>query len=346
MGHRKYPPEAIAACARAQRRHAKRDNHATEARGLQLVSEAVAGHGTLRLSKSAEGARADFTVYAVGAEDRAIGVQLKTTAQAKEIGKGQNDFARFAQTLGYDGLMLLLIAILPDGTRAWLMSGTVPRSENITISLHPTRKFYDWQQHEIVLSEFGDHLSRALHREGLDVKPATAHMMPDCYTRRVEYEAFLRLRDRLPLNFVEPAVEHRPYDYVVDGRKWQLKSASYIASCDYFQCPLTKHMGRVNGKPTKGQYARCDFQWLAALLPEGNEKLRAPFMFLIPMAVLVAKGLAGRGGNVKSSLKLYPHRAITENGADPVHWAQRWLVDLSSHSAAMADYQRVLQASH
>lgn len=82
------------------------------------------------------------------------------------------------------------------------------------------------------------------------------------------------------------------------------------------------------------------------MLPEGNDHLSelAPAMFLIPMAVLVAKGMVGRPDR-KSSLKLYPHRAIKLTGADPVHWTQRWMVDLKTHEKALADYHRLLGTS-
>ena len=76
------------------------DNCAKEARSLEIVSKAIAEHGQLCYEKCAEGARADFCVHQRGDPDRALGVQVKTTAEV-QLSTGPR-LLRWNRTSGYD----------------------------------------------------------------------------------------------------------------------------------------------------------------------------------------------------------------------------------------------------
>ena len=312
---------------------------------MQVVRDALAGT-QLALEKSAEGATADFATYLREAPERAIGVQLKTCHSFKACPRGRRRlYARFQKTRGYEGLMLLLIAFIrPTQLRLWLLPGdAAPSGANTVIPLHPQKYkgARDWTCHELPLSELAAGLYRSLTIPGLRVRHVSEFITPDEGSRRVEYEAFLRLRERLPLIFIEPEREHCAHDYSVEGAKWQLKSTTYRASHDNFTARLEKRSGTRNGRHKSGPYAVADFDWLALLMPEGHPALTelSVHMFLIPMTALVQHGSEG---SPPTSVRLYPHRAVRKAEFAPVHWTQPWQIDLSSHSSALAGYQRVL----
>ena len=55
----------------------------------------------------------------------------------------------------------------------------------------------------------------------------TDHEKPTNRSALAEYYAFKHLQLSLPVLFIDPPAEHMSYDYVVDGKKWQLKLARY-----------------------------------------------------------------------------------------------------------------------
>ena len=319
-------------------------NHALEAQGLALVRESADPHPILRVRKSAEGAKADFAIYANGFAATAIGVQLKTTKRIKRFKHSKAEFVQFANTSGYDGLLLLLIAFVGSHPRAWLLPGAkYSDCANLSISLYPGKQGRDWTHFEVAPDAIAHHLFCALMATGYDVRPADELVLPHSKTQLAEYRAFQRLQRRLPFELEDAPVDHLPYDRIVEGQKWQLKLACYIAGADMFQTILSKQGGHVDGKPTPRQYEAGDFDWLCLQLPEDHEKLRGmECTFLIPMWALMKKGLAGREEVKGSAIRLFPHRGLTGRGfTGQPHWTQRWLVDLSSHASALAGYRRV-----
>ena len=308
-------------------------NHALEAQGLALVRESAEPHPTLRIRKSAEGAKADFVIYADGLASTAVGVQLKTTKRIQRFKHSKAEFVSFQQTSGYDGLLLLLVAFVGSYPRVWLLPGArYSDCSRLSISLSPGGKGRDWAQYEVAPNAIAHHLICALMATGYVVRPAHELVLPQSKSQR-----------RLPFQLEEPPVDHLPYDRVVEGQKWQLKLVCYITSGDKFQTMLSKQGGRVGGTPTPRQYEAGDFDWLCLQLPEDHEKLGGMVCtFLIPMRALIEKGLVGRKEVKGSVIRLFPHRTLTERGSTgQPHWTQRWLVDLSSHASALSGYRRV-----
>ena len=334
------------------------DSNEVEARGLSLVKDLVkASTSGLLLKKTAEGARADFCVLVD--RSKAVGIQLKTTQSVQVVGPGRWEYAQFRKATGYDGLMVLFVAFF-NPVRMWLLPGNLVPGDHPYIPLLksvPSHiKRWNWEQYEVSTETLAQALHSSLVAPRLSVRPVEEIMMPECPTRRAEYQAFLRLCSQLPLDFVEPDIEHRPFDYFVQGSKWQLKSASYIGKVDVFQSALEKHSGRVNGKLTMGQYAADDFDWLAVTVRMDTDcpTAFAPVMYLIPSAVLVARGIMGGAGK-PTTIRFYPHRhphkPRSANGtrapkrvkpSPEPHWTDHYRVDLTNHTTAMADYTRLV----
>ena len=108
------------------------------------------------------------------------------------------------------------------------------------------------------------------------------HEKPTTRTALAEYNAFKRLQRSLPVLFIDPPAEHMSYDYLVDGKRWQLKLARYYAKVDLYQVTCHKNAGRVGGKRTHRQYEVDDFDFLCIQLPENT----VDCCYVIPQGVL------------------------------------------------------------
>ena len=252
-------------------------------------------------------------------------------------------FAGFAQNKGYGGMLLLMLAFIDGEQRAWLLPGSEVTVTKIWIALQPRRKQRDWPACEIDIHRLAGKLLTALVQPGdLTVGHVDDLVRPIAPTRLAEYEAFLRLRAQLPLDYREPPVEGRHYDYTVGGRTWQLKLAYYDCVMDDYRVGLHKKNGIVARKQGHCQYQAGDFDWLAVQLPVDYTP---PTLFLIPMRELIEHGLAGRH-TAAGSMHLYPHRdrhVLGDRRAPPEpHWTQEWRIDLSSHASALTGYTRLI----
>lgn len=321
-------------------------SNAKEAMGLALVREALETDGRLCFHRSAEGARADFVVHLPGEEDRALGVQLKTchTLQHPSAARHGHAWMGFSKTGGYAGLLILLISFTYDPPRAWLVAGQeIGDRGNITIGTHHS---YMWQRREAPLHKLPHRLLNAIQMgplAALELQPVETLIRPSSATRSREFEAFCWLRERFPLLMHQPEVEHQAFDYLVDGAKWQLKLANYVPLKDRFHIGLSKLAGMCEGKSTTRTYDASDFDWLAVHLPSEHEKvvaLQAPRFYLIPMRTLVAHQLVGKAGVTGTALYLYPHRC-THTKRNVNAWVETYMVDLTSHASARADYERI-----
>ena len=295
---------------------------------MDLVREAIGRDPRFSFVKCAEGARADFAVHRRNRPDRAIGVQLKTCHRFQRV--RNTEFAAFSDTDGYDGLLVLLISCVTSPPRAWLLPGAdIGTRSRIFISVAPKQKYYDWSQHELSL----DNLPAKIHTASREMEPRPVDQLcrPSYYKRVVEYDALVELRKRLLLDFVEPDVEHLPYDYIVDGRRWQMKTAT-LCSTDDYHVRLSKYACRKDGKNVRRQYEETDFEWLLVHLPDPTRA------YLIPMRELLAHGAAGRSDVKHGGLHLYPHR-VPRSGPS---WTHSWIIDLTSHTTAMSDYRRLM----
>ena len=322
-------------------------NHAKEAQGLAIARDAFAHDGRLCFKRSAEGARADFVVWLPGREDHALGVQLKTCHTANFQSKRRR--VCFGETQGYDGLLVMLVSFLDHTPRVWLLSGK-DVGEQQSLCFGDTYLSTEggpgvkWQRREVPLPSLPQRFVNALQLGNivdLHLEPAERLVRPPRGTRLTEYEAHEWLRERLPMRLEAPDVEQLPYDYMVEGAKWQLKVACYVSRNDSYSTGLHK-----KASVTIKQYQAGDFDWLAVQLPLVDSRLSGvpARLYLIPFSELAARGLVGR--NVTSAaLYLYPHRLFREHREGTyglgVHWTEAFVVDLSSPLAALTGYLRL-----
>ena len=307
-------------------------NNAKEAAGLALVRSALADVGILHMRRSAEGARADFSVFFPGADCAAIGVQLKTCHSLTH--RHGRCFYQFSKTSGYDGLLLLMMAMVEDTPRMWLRRGcdNPAGQTEVPVFTKQLRK-HDWAGCELQLAGLSAALEQAFGVDGIDIRSVEDFVRPSCATHVVEFEAQLRLEKQLPLLYEAPDVEHQAYDYKVGAARWQMKVASYDQPGDRFSARLC----RMAGEAKTVQYAATDFDWLAVLLPE-HPVLQAPTMYLIPIHALVERGFVGRKASRAGNLRVTPHRG-------GVAWAEAFRIDLSTPQLALQQYERVRYGS-
>ena len=311
------------------------DTHEKEARALRQIKLAVREDGRLCFRKSAEGARLDFGVHLPGDEEHALGVQLKTSS----IKEYAAPYYLFNKTNGYDGAALVCMSVDPSAPRVWVMAGSSVTMRSLSIAVTPVRKNSrrSFTPVEIDLALLPQHLLLVLCGNSPEYKrgPITAIESPTSPSRLKEYLAFKLLQQRLPLLFIEPEVEARHYDYLVDGCKWQLKSALARVEQQCYHVVLGKSGGWRNGQRCKRQYGAQDFDFLCIQLPEN-----IPTAYLIPMTILTTRGLAG-GSKGAANILVYPLRT-PRPGAN---WATEFAVDLRSPVVALSGYERVRRST-
>ena len=135
-------------------------------------------------------------------------------------------------------------------------------------------KTYDWDAHEMTLSELPQALVTSFLLSNVDLQPASVLARPTQRFHLVEHEAQLRLVELLPLPFLPAVVEHSPHDYTLHGVKWQMKVGGYSAYQDRWKVHLGKQGGVVKGRPSQRQYTVDDFRWLAIQLPVNHDRGR------------------------------------------------------------------------
>ena len=314
-------------------------NHEKEALGLALAQEAILRDGRLCFRKCAEGALADFCVYLPNGEDKALGVQLKTS---HSVCQHRNRFV-FHGTSGYDGLLLLMVAFHSDIRRCWTIPGSDVSTTIVGIPLvTPTRKHRNhWQDYERRAEDLpGIMLALLEDPKSVELSSLKRWVVPRSPFSAMEYHALMWLRDRLPYVITEPAVEQQKYDCTVEGRRWQLKKATYHSKGDKFQVNVHHWITGPDGRRERGAYAEDDFDFLVIYMA-ADQCQPPPRVYCIPMQVLVQRGMIGDG---KGGFLLFnPFR--TWNGhsaASAGYWIGHYMIDLSSHATAAASYSRLL----
>lgn len=314
--------------------HVKRfgGSNALESEGLEIVRHALEGDGRLTFEKCFEGARADFCVH-LNDSQRALGVQLKTTQTARQLSKSSYQY-RFSDTDGYGGLALLCIA-LDSRIQFWLIPGNEVTATSVGIPTVPkaSQRYSQYQTYELDLAdEFVNILTGLQSSYHLDA--VAAFTLPTNKKGQTEFWAFQQLKERLPITFNSAQIEGSAYDHSVNGEKWQMKVATYIATTDRYIVNLQKSGGRIaNSKKRKHtQYEEADFQWLCVQMPQQHNSA-----YLIPMSILLERRVVGRLECTTGTLHLYPHR--------PAHpkteWTKAYRIDLTSQQSAISDYNRI-----
>ena len=313
------------------------DNHKKEALGLQLLSRAIQKDSRLDFHKFFEQARADCCVYKPGAP--ALGIQLKTTGVNWVETRTRNEYYSFGDTNGYAGLLIVFVAIHTQPPRIWLAEGSKVVSTCVKIPVNRVHRSMKsdrvkeieltttanaiYEIYELALSGSSNYLLRS----------PTDHEKPTVRSVLAEYNAFKRLQLSLPVLFIDPPAEHMSYDYVVDGKKWQLKLARYCKKDNLYQVNCHKHAGRVDGKMIESQYAVEDFDFLCIQMPENA----VDCCYVIPQGELADRRLIGDSTRSNGNIRLYPHRSVTaKNGwhTGGVHWTETYRIDFASDPLA------------
>jgi hypothetical protein len=312
------------------------ENHRKEAQGLQLLSRAFQENGLLEFHKSFKGARADFCVYMPGLP--ALGVQLKTTGVNMIQKRTGNEYYQFGHTDGYAGLLIILVALHTQPQRVFLADGSRVVSTNIQIPAKVRRSARSNKLREVKLATVAGeiytiYMEARAGPSNYMLRSPVDHEKPEEGSRLVEYNAFKRLQRSLPVLFVDPPNECMSYDYVVDGKKWQLKLAHYVNKKDTYKVNCHKEAGRVGGKRTRGQYEVDDFDFLCIQLPEDS----ADCCYLVPQGVLAERGVIGKSANSGGHVSVYPHRRARtkkSNHTAGAHWTEAYRMDFADNPLA------------
>jgi hypothetical protein len=140
--------------------------------------------------------------------------------------------------------------------------------------------------------------------------------------------------------FVDPPAENLSYDYLVDGKRWQLKLAGSHAKIDLYQVNCHKNAGRVGGKKTYRQYGADDFDFLCIQLPEKT----VDCCYVIPHSVLAERGIIGDVTRSKGCVDVYPHRRLTTRNrvyTAGVHWTEAYRINFADNP--LADLARIIR---
>jgi hypothetical protein len=327
---------AAVAVARAANLVKYGGNYRKEAQGLQLMSRALQKDGRLEFHKSFEGARADFCVYMPGAP--ALGVQLKTTGGNWVDGMTGYEYYQFRHTDGYAGLLMVFLPLHTQPERIFLADGSRVVSKGIKIPAKVRREVRSDKLREVDLSTVAGeiytiYIKAMSGTSNYMLRSPEDHEKPTHPNGMAEYNAFKRLQRSLPVLFIDPPAEHMSHDYVVDGKKWQLKLAQYNKKDNTYRVTCQKSAGRVDGKLTKRQYEVDDFDFLCIQLPEDS----VDCCYIIPQGVLAERGLIGDATKPSGMVYVYPHRPVTAWNAlhtAGVHWTEAYRINFADDPLA------------
>lgn len=329
---------AAIAVARAANLAKHGDNNNKEAHGLRLIARAIQEDGRLEFHKSFEKALADCCVYRLGAP--ALGVQLKTTGVNWVHNKSGYEYFKFSATDGYAGLLIVLVALHVQPPRIWIAEGSMVVSNPVRIPRIFRRGMKSDRVQEVELATVAD----AIYTKYMEAMSGSStyvlrspedHEKPTERNALAEYNAFKRLQNSLPVSFMDPPAEHMSYDYVVEGKKWQLKLAQYYktSKADTYRVNCQKNAGTVGGKQTRRQYEVDDFDFLCIQLPENA----IDCCYVIPQSVLVKCGIIGDATKSNGVVYVYPHRRLTTTKAvhtAGVHWTETYRIDFAHNPLA------------
>ncbi|GAQ91103.1 Ribonucleotide reductase [Klebsormidium nitens] len=324
------------------------NNHNKEAQGLRPISRALQEDGRLKFHKSFEKALADFCVYMPGFP--ALGVQLKTTGVNWIQNRTDYEYYSFSQTGGYAGLLMIFVALHTQPRRIWLADGSRVTRMKVVIPVTLRRAVRCDEIREIKLATLADaiytiYMAALSGSSNYVLRSPMDHEKPTERNALAEYNAFQRLQCSLPVLFMDPPAEYLSYDYIVDGRRWQLKLARYNRKSDYYSVGCHKQAGRVNGKCTQRQYEVGDFDFLCIQLPEAPKTLHC--CYVIPQSILADHDLVGNATKSSGAVLVYPDRLVTARNAvhkQGVHWTETYRIDFARDP--LAQLARITQGAY
>jgi hypothetical protein len=139
----------------------------------------------------------------------------------------------------------------------------------------------------------------------------------------------------------KPFVEHGPVDLILDNAiRVQCKTRTLTGNNSQgYKISLQRHKGNRGGEPLRRAYAPDEFDLLAVFVFDGQRALGA---FLVPMEVLVQKGLLGL-----SSVLFYPPSASLSRrrAIDAQAWQAHYFVEARERYSS-EDIARIQQVPH
>ena len=264
----------------------------------------------------------------------ALPIQLKTASlSAKKTYK-------FVNTTGYDD-MVLICRLRGESTNVVLPGHGAPQSVFLS-TRSPSSKFTPLLVRDDQLLEFLLSLYCAVKRKDLmhtwpsgecadishiELLSMECLSMPKNVNRALERDYFLWRQAIFPdLTYDMPSIQNTSVDVLIDAVRVQDKTARLKGQG--YTTSLQKSGGRVDGRPTSIPYAPGDFDALCVFTPGRR------YVFLIPTAVLAAKGFLTTGthrGKVSITCYIPGYKRIGKSIADT--WTSDYAIDTSESSA-------------
>lgn len=240
--------------------------------GIYLAMYAINQNRYGQAILSYDGGDSDF-FYHEKDTDKCIGIQVKTTAQAKS----KNAWFFSYVNKNYDG-MLMYLRCLEDGM-GWLISHRkmTAFTESVHLLLCSKSPNMDWNKYRVRDSDLADLISRYYNSgEDLIFKKSSDIIEPTCPELEVEQRNRKKLASfykSIEVSVSAPVLENMVFDNLVEGLKTQEKTARKTATA-YYDVPLSK-----TSKGKSVPYHERDFHILAVPDPSPEGKSA----FFIPM---------------------------------------------------------------
>jgi len=303
-------------------------SHSTEARAWELILgnlRGVPAFEEFEVQRLREGTRADgiFRYREPGSDDLWVGMQVKSTARASASSR-----FTFNSTRGYDGLLLVCVALVPGVI--WVIPGDAVGVRYLTLRVgSDAHDLYRCQDLVSALTEAW------LNRSRYPKHTAAAWSTPRSRSARIEHEgqkqghAWLR---KYGFALEQPVVEHGHFDIVIDGviRVQDKTLTAPRHDCGTYRVSLEKH----GGCGTKIPYVGNEFDLLVVYLLSAGTMAT---VFVAPTYSLIRHGAVG---GQQGSLTLYPPQSQPNaaRACDQKAWQAQFFfdarIDLDGDSAA------------
>ena len=237
-------------CTIQSQRENETDYHKQEGESLVLISKLL--ENALDVQRTNEGCLADFLIRPLGMVDDAWAqVQLKTTMKAV------HNVYNFSLHKKYPHCIILCHCVSEN--RFWIFRDYEVPEKGLGI-----RSSGKYTQNEVIMSLLGDRLN-SMYETIQHVKRQDA-LVPTSQTQRTEYEYRLK-REKFfsDIQFEYPLYEYRRYDFIVNGKKYQEKVATW----------------KDNRYVFKSNYAQGDNDYYFIHIPDSD------YFYCIPESLLI-----------------------------------------------------------
>jgi len=268
--------------------------HTTEARAWQQILRSLhawATSGRFEVRRLREGTHADaiFRCRDPGYDDMWVGMQVKSTARASA-----NNTFTFNNTRGYDGLLLVCVALVPGVI--WVIPGDTVGVGYLTL------KVGNDMHDSFRCEDLGAALTEAwLNCSRYPKRSAAAWGTPTSRLRRIEHDGQKHGHTWLSkcgFSLEQPVVENGHFDTVINGviRAQEKTVTAPRHDCGTYCVSLTKH----GGLGTRIPYVGDEFDLLVVYL---FSQWTFATVFIVPTYTLLRHGVVGAQ---RAGLTLYP----------------------------------------